>query len=141
LFIAPHPLSRRFDFKYPLQYKQYAAERAAKQAQSPGYWDTQSNHAFWNSAKVQLLLFCVKICNFYARSDFSSQTRWPELADAALTWLQVPTSSVAAERVFAQARVVDTDQRQSLTWENFCTEVFLRSNKWVLERVLEDYLL
>jgi hypothetical protein len=78
---------------------------------------------------------------FYARSNFSSQTRWPELADAASTWLQVPTSSVAAERVFAQARVVDTDQRQSLTWENFCTEVFLRSNKWVLERVLEDYLL
>lgn len=60
LFIAPHPLFRRFDFKYPLQYKQYAAERAAKQAQSPGFCETQTNHAFWNSAKVQLLLFCTK---------------------------------------------------------------------------------
>ena len=124
-----------------MQYKQYAAERATKQAQSPGYWDTLSNNTYWNSAKVPLLFFCTKMCNFYARSDFSSQTRWPELAEAALTWLQVPTSSVAAERVFAQARVVDTDQRQGLTWVNFCTEVFLRCNQWVLGQVLEDLLL
>jgi hypothetical protein len=68
------------------------------------------------------------------------QTRWPELAEVALTWLQVPTSSVAAERVFAQARIVDDDQRQGMTWENFCTEVFLRANKWVLALVLEDLL-
>jgi hypothetical protein len=68
----------------------------------------------------------------------SKMTVWPELAPIAMKWLQVPTSSIAAERSFAIARIVDEVHRQSQTWETFCLEVFLRVNKNFVESLLFD---
>ena len=41
-------------------------------------------------------------------------------------------------RVFAQARIVNAPQRQSMTRETFSREVFLRSNTEVLLRLISQ---
>jgi hAT family C-terminal dimerisation region len=80
------------------------------------YFETCDNHFFWSS-----------------KADI-----WPNLADVALNAAQIPASSIAAERVFAIARTIDSPQRQSLAWPSFCNEVSLNVNKQMLQKMLED---
>jgi hypothetical protein len=70
------------------EYRAYINEHGTR---PPAEWATTSNDAYWTS----------------------KQLVWPALSRAALRWAQVPMSSIAAERVFGQARVVDAPQRQS----------------------------
>ena len=53
-----------------------------------------------------------------------------------MRWAQIPACSIAAERVFAQARVIDSPKRQGQTWATFAREVFLRVNSTVLDDLL-----
>ncbi len=94
--------------EYEAYMEAYAEHTAAE-------WAVTNNSKFWRS-KVQV---------------------WPHLADVALTWCEIPLSSIAAERVFAQARVVDAPQRKSMSWTSFSREVFLRMNRGVLHRLME----
>lgn len=80
----------------------------------PAEWATTSNDAYWTS----------------------KQLVWPALSRVALRWAQVPMSSIAAERVFGQARVVDAPQRQGQLWQTFRNEVFLTANRNILEELL-----
>lgn len=58
---------------------------------------------------------------------------WPELAKVALWWLETPTSSIAAERVFAVMRNVYVPIRQSMHNETLARELMFRVNKTLLE--------
>jgi hypothetical protein len=98
--------------EYISEYEAYMDEYAERTAAE---WAAVNNSKFWRS-KVQV---------------------WPHLADVALTWCEIPLSSIAAERVFAQARVVDAPQRRSMSWESFSREVFLRMNRKVIHRLME----
>ena len=82
------------------------------------YFEAFDNHFFWTS-KTQI---------------------WPHLADVALNLAQIPTSSIAAERVFAIARTIDSPQRQALGWDSFCNLVSLTVNKEILQTMLESKL-
>ena len=98
------------------QYTAYLAYYREKIAVDEKYFEKIDNHFFWTS-KVDV---------------------WPHLADVALNLAQIPASSIAAERVFAQARTIDSPQRQALGWESFCNEVTLHVNKQMLQTLLEN---
>jgi hypothetical protein len=98
-----------------VQYKSYLRERNEA---GPTDWAHVNNHKYWSSKRKL----------------------WPHLADVALTWMEIPTSSIAAERTFAQARIVDAPRRQAQKWETFCREVKLRVNKSVLYDMLNSEL-
>ncbi len=66
----------------------------------------------------------------------SKRSVWPALSRVALRWAPVPMSSITAERVFGQARVVDAPQRQGQLWQTFRNEVFLTANRSILEELL-----
>ena len=100
------------------QYRAYLQYYREMLVEDESYFQTCENHFFWTS-KTEI---------------------WPQLADAALNAAQIPTSSIAAERVFATARTIDTPQRQSLGWDSFCNHVALTVNKQSLETMLENHL-
>ncbi len=105
----------RYSLALSIEYSEYAEERLVDGEVD---WTKVDNFKFWSSKK----------------------TAWPLLADVALTWGEMPVSSICAERAFAQARTIDTPLRQSQTWPTFCTEVFLRVNGAALSRLLEKKL-
>jgi hAT family C-terminal dimerisation region len=98
-----------------IQYNAYLLYHREKIAVDATYFETCDNHVFWTN-----------------KTDV-----WPHLADVALNLAQIPASSIAAERVFAQARTIDSPQRQSLGWDSFCNEVNLHVNKQMLQKLLE----
>ena len=110
-------LLHRYTLDLSTEYSMYVEERL--QVDDQVDWAKADNYKFWSSKKVV----------------------WPLLADVALTWGDIPVSSICAERAFAQARTIDTPLRQTQTiWSTFCTEVFLRVNGAALSRLLEKKL-
>ena len=103
----------RYTLDLSTEYSEYVEERL--QVDDQVDWAKVDNYKFWSSKKVV----------------------WPLLADVALTWGEMPVSSICAERAFAQARTIDTPLRQTQTWSTFCTEVFLRVNGAALSRLFE----
>jgi hypothetical protein len=85
---------------------------------SPEWFKKVDNYKFWDSFRAS----------------------WPHISYFATWWSNWPTSSVAAERVFALARVVDHPQRGALSWKSFAIELFIKSNRFVLDDMLtEEY--
>ncbi len=99
--------------EYTTEYQAYMDEYNDRTAEQ---WAAVNNNLFWRG-KAQ---------------------EWPFLAAVALTWCEIPLSSIAAERVFASARIVDAPQRGSLSWATFTREVFIRANRGVLLRMMSQ---
>jgi len=70
----------------------------------------------------------------------SKRRVWPHLTQAALWWSCICLSSIAAERTFGIARLVDSTQRGRLSWAAFTTNLKFRVNAWVIEEMLEEEL-
>lgn len=119
-------LPDNYGFDIITQWKAYVKEWWAKEASDPTgaahphpkfYWSSQDNYAYW-----------------------LSKTCWAELRQCALWWLEMPTSSIAAERAFALGRVIDVPRRGSMTWETFKRELALRICQDDVESLLDDAL-
>jgi hypothetical protein len=67
----------------------------------------------------------------------SKATCWPELMKVALWWNAYYTSSIAAERVFGVARLVDGTQRGNMHWDTFARELKMRVNKQIVFNLFE----
>ena len=66
--------------------------------------------------------------------------RFPELAALALKTLEIPLSSIAAERAFAMARTIDVAARRRMTWDTFSREVYVHVNKpWAYDALKNAY--
>ena len=65
---------------------------------------------------------------------------WKELAGTACFWLEIPTSSIAAERAFAIMRLIDNSLRSRLTEESVQRELFFRVNSTVVDSMLNDHI-
>jgi hypothetical protein len=104
-------LTCSFRMEYISEYQAYMEEYADHTAEE---WAAVNNFKFWHS----------------------KEEVWPHLANIAMTCCEIPLSSIAAERVFAQARIVDAPQRRNMSWETFNREVFLRTNRKVLLRMM-----
>jgi len=101
-----------------LEWVQYKKEWEKREAEDPEWFKKVDNYKFWDSFRAS----------------------WPHISYFATWWSDWPTSSVAAERVFALARVVDHPQRGALSWKSFAIELFIKSNRLVLDDMLtEEY--
>lgn len=63
---------------------------------------------------------------------------WRDLATVALYWLECPTSSVAAERVFAIMRAAFTTRREGMSHVHLARELLFRVNRPLLEELLTE---
>lgn len=99
-----------------VQWIEYRAMWRENTARDPKWYLNQSNYMFWQS----------------------QATRWPRLSYEAKWWNNFPTSSIAAERTFALARLTDTSQRGRLSWKSFSEQLQLRVNRPIVEKLLED---
>jgi hypothetical protein len=102
------------------QYECYRKEWLKLKQASPTWPDPNSisNYAFWDGKRGE----------------------WPELAAVAIRWSNTPTSSIAAERIFALSRVIDAPQRGRMSWEHFEIEVMLKAHYGILSKLLDDQI-
>lgn len=70
----------------------------------------------------------------------NKENAWPNLSHVAKWYANWPTSSVAAERTFAEARIVTTSLRGAQAWQTFNRELKLRVNKAIVIEMLERSL-
>lgn len=82
------------------------------------YWATVDSYEFWSNRRAT----------------------WRELAEVALWWLEVPTSSIAAERAFALLRQIALPTRGSLSRDSYRAELSLRVNMRLVEDMQHDDL-
>lgn len=108
-------LPENYGLKLIAQYKAYIAEWASKPEDD---WEGTVPFKYWSTKRQ----------------------KWPELASIALWWIEVPTSSVAAERVFGVLRAMGTPQRQSMSRETISRELAFRINRAVLIELLDKQL-
>ena len=111
LFVAS---SAVFGTALKAEYHQYIADHASKSFE---VWQAANNHAYWAS-KLEVR---------------------PRLASLAIKWAQIPMSSIAAQCVFAQARVVDAPHRKGQIWPTFTTEDFVRINEHIVEDLASTF--
>jgi hypothetical protein len=62
---------------------------------------------------------------------------WPSLSKVGQWWSEYPTSSIAVERAFAYARLIDIPQRGSMSYETFARELLFRLNRPIVEALLK----
>lgn len=67
----------------------------------------------------------------------SKRKKWKCLTKIALWWACIFLSSIAAERTFGIAKLVDNSIRGKLSWESFTTNLKFRVNGWVISNLLE----
>jgi hypothetical protein len=68
------------------------------------------------------------------------QSRWSRLVVHAKWWINFKRSSVAAERTFALARIMDSPKRGRLSWTTFSKQLMLKVNKEIFGELLLDHL-
>lgn len=68
------------------------------------------------------------------------QKRYAEVADLGLWWSQVPTSAVAAERVFGIMRAMEMPNRFRMKPAAFQAEMCVRANYWLAEKLQSQAL-
>lgn len=96
-------------------------------------------HKDWTTRSVADPLWYQKIRNYEYWKN--KETRWPNLSLTAIWWDNWPTSSIAAERTFALARIIDMSQRGSQSWETFTNEIQLKANQSILENLLNEQVI
>ena len=65
---------------------------------------------------------------------------WPNLSRVALWWNAHYTSSIAAERAFGLARLIDSTQRGSMGWDTFARELKFRVNSMILDEQFRNHM-
>jgi hypothetical protein len=70
----------------------------------------------------------------------NKESEWPNLCHVAKWYANWPTSSIAAERTFAEARIVTTSLKGAQAWQTFNRELKLRVNKAIVLDMLQRSL-
>jgi hypothetical protein len=99
-----------------IQWSAYRKEWKKRTLANPHWQEGTTSYEFWDTTKKL----------------------WPLISNEAKWYNNWPTSSVAAERSFALARVVDSPRRGRMSWETFSIELRLKCNQFILAELLNE---
>jgi hypothetical protein len=107
---------RNFGNEIIINWIEYRVDWQRRSKENALWFKNTTNYEYWSSVK----------------------TKWPLLVDEALWWINWPMSSIACERGFALARIIDSPRRGKMDWETFANELKLKCNEIVLDSLLDE---